>query len=139
MNTKIIGYWVTTGLTAALFLYSGSLDLSYSAAVMEGLAHLGYPLYFPAIIGVWKLLGVAAVLAPRFALLKEWAYAGMIFDLSGAAISHAASGDDAGKVLTPIVLMGLVAASWALRPADRRLAAPVEPPMARARHAAAHA
>lgn len=122
MKAKTVGYWVTTTLTALLFLYSGTLDVTRATAVVDGLAHLGYPPYFPLIIGVWKLLGDVAILVPRFARLKEWAYAGMTFDLSGAAISHAASGDDASKVITPLVLLVVVLASWALRPDSRKLA-----------------
>jgi uncharacterized membrane protein YphA (DoxX/SURF4 family) len=80
---------------------------------------LGYPLYFLTILGTWKVLGAAALLAPRLPRLKEWAYAGIFFDLTGAAISHAFSGDPAGKVATPLVFLLLAGASWALRPPAR--------------------
>ncbi len=120
MKTKAIGYWVATGLTGFAFLAGGAMDLSRSPQVLEGLAHLGYPGYFAVILGAWKVAGAVAILAPRFPRLKEWAYAGMVFDLTGAAISHAASGDDAGKIITPLVLLAIVAASWALRPESRR-------------------
>jgi uncharacterized membrane protein YphA (DoxX/SURF4 family) len=123
MNIKSIGYWVATGLTGFAFLAGGAMDLSRSPQVLEGMAHLGYPGYFAAILGAWKIAGAIAVLAPRFPRLKEWAYAGMAFDLTGAALSHASSGDDAGKIITPLVLLGIVAASWALRPASRKLGA----------------
>ncbi len=73
------------------------------------------------ILGVWKVLGGVAVLIPRFPKLKEWAYAGMLFDLTGAAASHAAVGDPLAKVVTPLLLLGIVMASWALRPEGRRL------------------
>jgi uncharacterized membrane protein YphA (DoxX/SURF4 family) len=122
MNKKAIGYWVATGLTGFAFLSGGAMDLSRSPQVIEGMAHLGYPAYFAAILGAWKVAGAVAVLAPRFPRLKEWAYAGMAFDLTGAAISHASAGDDAGKIMTPLVLMAIVAASWALRPESRKLA-----------------
>lgn len=88
---------------------------------MEGMTHLGYPAYFVSILSVWKTLGGVAVLAPRLPRLKEWAYAGMFFDLSGAAASHASVGDPAGKIATPLVILGIVAASWALRPESRKL------------------
>ena len=97
------------------------MDLSRSPQMLEGMAHLGYPAYFVSILGAWKVAGALAVLAPRFPRLKEWAYAGMAFDLTGAAMSHASSGDDLGKIITPLVLMAIVAASWALRPASRML------------------
>ena len=73
------------------------------------------------------MLGAAAVLAPRLPRLKEWAYAGMVFDLTGAARSHAAVGDAAAKVVTPLVLLALVVASWALRPQSRKLEASARP------------
>lgn len=124
MNDKArtIGYWVTTGLLGFAFAAGGLGDLTRSPQVVEGMTHLGYPAYFATILGVWKLLGAAAVLAPRFPRLKEWAYAGIVFDLTGAAASHAASGDDAGKVITPLVLLAIAGASWALRPESRKLA-----------------
>jgi hypothetical protein len=73
------------------------------------------------VLGGWKLLGAAALLAPRLALLKEWAYAGIAFDLSGAAFSHAAIGHPAAKVAVPAVLLAIAACSWGLRPESRRL------------------
>jgi hypothetical protein len=77
---------------------------------------------------VWKLLGGVAILAPRSPRLKEWAYAGMVLDLTGAAASHAAVGDPAGKVAAPLINSGIVMASWALRPESRKLRdAPTEP------------
>jgi hypothetical protein len=88
MNKKNIAYWITTALIAFVFGMGGIMDLSNSAQVKEGLAHLGYPVYFASMLGVWKLLGAAALLAPRFPRLKEWAYAGMFFDLTSASISH---------------------------------------------------
>jgi uncharacterized membrane protein YphA (DoxX/SURF4 family) len=123
MKAKAIGYWVATGLTGFAFLSGGAMDLSRSPQVLEGMAHLGYPGYLAVILGVWKLLGGVAVLAPRFPRIKEWAYAGMAFDLTGAAFSHAASGDDGGKIMTPIVLLGIVAASYFLRPDSRKVGA----------------
>lgn len=122
MNRRNIGYWAATGLTAFAFAAGGAMDLSRSPQVLEGVRHLGYPAYFAVILGVWKLLGALAIVAPRTPRLKEWAYAGIAFDLTGAAASHMASGDDAGKVMTPLVLLAIAAASWALRPASRTLA-----------------
>jgi uncharacterized membrane protein YphA (DoxX/SURF4 family) len=124
MNDKArnIGYWVATGLVAFAFGAGGAADLSGSPQVLEGMTHLGYPAYFATILGVWKVLGAVALLAPRFPRLKEWAYAGIVFDLTGAAFSHASSGDPAGKVITPLFLVAIAAASWALRPEGRKLA-----------------
>jgi uncharacterized membrane protein YphA (DoxX/SURF4 family) len=121
MKTRTIGYWAATGLLGFAFAAGGVFDILGSPEVTGALLHLGYPAYFATLLGVWKVLGAAAVLAPRFPRLKEWAYAGMFIDLSSAAISHFVVGDGAGKVLTPVVLIGLLAASWALRSPGRKL------------------
>lgn len=124
MDKRNVAYWITTGLVALLFLFGGTMDVLAGPEALAVLSHLGYPLYFARIIGVWKVLGAVAIVAPRFPRLKEWAYAGMIFDVTGASISHAASGDPLANVLGPLVIGGVVLASWALRPASRKLASP---------------
>lgn len=121
MKMEKIGYWAATGLVAFAFAFGGVVDLARPPAMVAGMQELGYPAYFLLILGVWKLLGVAAVLAPRLPRLKEWAYAGMVFDLTGAAASHAAAGDPTSKIVVPLVLLGLVVASYVLRPAGRAL------------------
>ena len=115
-------YWATTGLAALAFAFGGLADVMRAPDVREGLAHLGYPMYFAAILGVWKLLGATAIVAPGLPRLKEWAYAGMFFDLTGAAASHAAVGDPAANILTPLLVLVIVVASWVLRPESRSLA-----------------
>jgi DoxX-like protein len=128
MNARSAGYWTTTTLIALAFLSGGAAYLVRADVPLRGMAELGYPAYFVMLLGAWKVLGGLALLAPRLPLLKEWAYAGIAFDLTGAAFSHAAVGDPAVKVIVPLVLLGIAAASWALRPASRRLgAAPGEP------------
>lgn len=112
-------FWIPTALVAFALVAGGFADLT--GGLDEPMTHLGYPAYFTRIIGVWKILGAVAILAPGFKRLKEWAYAGIFFDLSGAAISHLAVGDSLGEAAAPIVLTGLALASWALRPEDRRL------------------
>lgn len=126
MKTQKIGYWAATSLVALAFAAGGAMALSGAPPALESMAKLGYPAYLASLLGVWKVLGVVAVLAPRFPRLKEWAYAGMFFDLTGAAVSHAASGDAMGKVVTPLVLLSLVFVSWALRPQGRTLKVPEE-------------
>lgn len=82
--------------------------------------HLGYPLYFLIMLGAWKILGVAAILVPRFPLIKEWAYAGFFFAMSGAVFSHLAVGDGAKEFFGPVLLLLLTVVSWYFRPADRK-------------------
>jgi uncharacterized membrane protein YphA (DoxX/SURF4 family) len=121
VKTRLIAYWVTTALTAFVFLSGGVMDIVQPPDLMKGMTDLGYTAYFTAILGVWKVLGGIAVLAPGFPRLKEWAYAGMFFDLTGASASHAAVGDPVGKIVTPLIILGIVMASWALRPESRKL------------------
>ena len=85
------------------------------------MTHLGYPVYFLTILGVWKILGVIAILIPKFPLLKEWAYAGFFFTMSGAVISHLIVGDDAKEIFGPTLLLILTVVSWYFRPADRKI------------------
>ena len=124
MKSRKLAYAVTTGLVALAFLAGGVFDLMRTPEVLEGMSHLGYPVYFASIIGLWKVLGAIAIVAPGFPRLKEWAYAGIFFDLTGAAVSHAAVGDPAGNVIAPLAILALTAASWTLRPDSRKLASP---------------
>jgi hypothetical protein len=128
MTARTVAYWITTGLVALAFAFGGVADLARSPDLIAGIAHLGYPAYLAGLLGVWKLLGTAAILAPGSARLKEWAYAGMFFDLTGAAYSHASSGDPLGRILTPLILLALVVASWALRSEARVLPNPAQEP-----------
>jgi uncharacterized membrane protein YphA (DoxX/SURF4 family) len=121
MKAKAVAYWICTVLIALSFLSGGAVDLLRLPQAVEGMTHLGYPVYFMIILGFWKVLGAIVVLLPRFPLVKEWAYAGMIFDLTGASASHVAVGDDARHIVTPLVLAALAVASWALRPEGRKL------------------
>jgi len=116
---RVIGYWVTTGLLAAAFLAAGAAELASEPAAVAATLALGYPAYLLTLLGAWKVLSIPALLAPRLPRLKEWAYAGIFFDLTGAAASHAFSADSPGKIATPLVLLLIAAASWALRPQSR--------------------
>lgn len=118
-------YYGTTGLFALAMIGAGFSDVTAQPAVMEGIAHLGYPTFLATILGVWKLLGAAAILAPGLPRLKEWAYAGFFFNLTGAAASHAFAGDPAANILTPLVLLSIGLGSWATRPDNRRLSGPL--------------
>jgi hypothetical protein len=119
-RSRTIAYWATTAIVAAEFLVGGVMDVMRMPPFFGVMLHLGYPPYFSAIIGTWKVLGAVVVLLPRTARLKEWAYAGMVFDLTGAAASNLAVGDGAGAVVAPLVFVVLVMVSWALRPPARR-------------------
>lgn len=127
MKTRIIGYWATTIIIALELLAGGASDLIHGRALLligdpvaGVLAYLGYPIYLLTILGWWKLLGAIVLLAPHFPRLKEWAYAGAFFDLTGAAVSFTLRGDSADAI-APIFLAALVLASWALRPPSRTL------------------
>jgi len=120
---KNIAYWITTILGPASFVIGGVLNLTQSEQVVATMHHLGYPVYFASLLGMWKLLGAIAIVVPGLPRLKEWAYAGFFFDLTAAAVSRAAVGDSIGDIVAPLAFLALVLASWALRPASRRLAA----------------
>ena len=120
-NAKTIAYWVVTIFGPASFVIGGYLHLTRDPQVMATLAHLGYPEYFATILGIWKFLGAIAIVVPGFPRLKEWAYAGFFFDLTGGAASRAFAGDSLADILAPLGFLVLVAASWALRPESRRL------------------
>lgn len=123
MNRKTLAYWIPTGLFCAVVGFSGFAHVSHQPGMVEAMTHLGYPLYFMTIIGTAKILGVAAVLAPVPPLLKEWAYAGLCFNLIGATASHAFSGDPLSHVVRPAIVLVLCVASYLLRPEAQRLPA----------------
>jgi hypothetical protein len=120
-KAKSIGYWVTTILGPASFVFGGILHVLMAPEVVATLQHLGYPAYFALILGTGKLLGVVAILIPRFPRLKEWAYAGFFIDLASGAFSRAAVGDSAVDIIAPLVFLAVTMASWALRPDSRKL------------------
>jgi len=125
-RSKRVAYWVTTGLVATSMLSGGVAQVLHVPANVDGFVHLGYPLHFVTLLGIWKILGALALLAPGFPRLKEWAYAGIAFDLTGAAFAWAAVGasdsvSNVGHILVPLVGLVLAAMSWALRPSSRKL------------------
>jgi hypothetical protein len=121
MNAKKIGYWVSLILFSAAMGFGGVADLMKNPEIMASLKHLGYPEYVAAILGFWKIGGVIAILLPRLGLLKEWAYAGFFFDLTGASISHFMVQDDLAKTIIPLVILAIGGCSWLLRPDSRRI------------------
>lgn len=130
-RNKII-YWIATLWLSLGMFSSGLLQFLQGKDQVDFITNLGYPAYFLKLIGVWKILGVIAVLIPRYPLLKEWAYAGFFFTMSGAIYSHIANGDQAQEFFGPTLLLVLTVLSWYFRPADRKVgslspASPKEP------------
>ncbi|HTA60911.1 MAG TPA: DoxX family protein [Bacteroidia bacterium] len=120
-RNKII-YWIATGLLSIGMLASGVQQVLHTQAIMDLMIPLGYPSYFFYILGVWKILAVIAILTPGFKLLKEWAYAGLFFVMTGALISHLAIGDfDAKAIMGPIFQTVFIILSWYFRPANRKI------------------
>lgn len=118
-RNKII-YWIATLWLALGMTSTGIVQLIPMKEETEMMQHLGYPLYFLTLLGVWKLLGVIAILIPKFGLLKEWAYAGFFFAMSGAVVSHLAVGDGLKELFGPVLLIVLTVFSWYYRPAERK-------------------
>jgi len=117
---KII-YWIATGWLALGMISSGLVQLFKVKTEADFISRLGYPAYFMTILGVWKILGIITLLIPKFPLLKEWAYAGFFFAMSGALLSHIASGDPVNEMFPALLLLTLTVISWSFRPADRKL------------------
>lgn len=131
LNANRILYWTTTTLIALETFVGGLMDVTHGrTTVVSGpfvgdvLASLGYPSYVLWIIGIWKILGAITLVVPGFLRLKEWAYAGIVFELSGATASLAACGRTA-DLIAPLSLLGLALASWALRPPSRTMGRPL--------------
>lgn len=118
-RNKII-YWIATLWLALGMLSTGIVQLIKMKEEVANITHLGYPIYILTILGVWKILGVIAILIPKFPLVKEWAYAGFFFAMSGATISHIASGNPIIEMLPSLLLLTLTVVSWYFRPADRK-------------------
>jgi len=119
-RNKII-YWVATLWLSLGMVSSAIVQIMHVDEEVDMFSRLGYPLYFMTLLGMWKLLGVVAVLVPRFPLVKEWAYAGFFFAMSGAVISHLATGDEAIEFFGPVLLLVLTAVSWYFRPESRKI------------------
>jgi len=118
---KKITYWVATGLLAIGMLQSGIFAVLRTKQWVDLVTSLGYPVYFLTILGVWKILGVIAILIPRSKLLKEWAYAGFFFAMTGALVSHLAVGDhDIKGLMGPLFQIVFIVLSWYFRPTDRK-------------------
>ena len=118
---KQIAYWVATVVSVVGVGGTGLLDLTGAPEMAQHVTALGYPAYLQHFLGVAKVLGGAVILLPRLPRLKEWAYAGMTFDLLGATYSHFANRDAAGELVLPVALIVLLELSYFLRAESRRL------------------
>jgi DoxX-like family len=118
---KLIWYWIITVILSFCIFSGGLAQALQVKGVVQGFKPLGYPTYFISLIGIWKVLGIIAILIPKFKLLKEWAYAGIFFTMTGAVISHMASNDVSAQLIAPVVLAIFTILSWYLRPADRKI------------------
>lgn len=119
-RNKII-YWIFTLWMSLGMISTAIVQLMKNKDELANFTNLGYPAYLMTIIGVWKILGVIATLIPKTPLLKEWAYVGFFFLMSGAVVSHIIVGDTIGKTFPPFLLLVLVLISWYFRPADRNI------------------
>lgn len=119
-RNKII-YWIATIWLSLGMLSTGIVQLFGMKEEVQYMLDMGYPAYFLTIIGAWKMLGVIAILMPRFPLVKEWAYAGFFFVATGAVFSHIAEGSPAVELFGPSLLLVLTIISWYFRPADRKI------------------
>lgn len=120
---KII-YWLTTAFLAIGMTVGGIQQLLQIGGYNEIVTKLGYPLYVLSILGFWKLLGVIVILIPKFPLVKEWAYAGFFFAMSGAAVSHIAAGGSLSEIIPSLILLIMTVLSWYFRPEDRKINCP---------------
>jgi len=123
MNPRMAGYWATTGLLAAVLFGSGAGALTQQESLVEAMVHLGFPIYVMRILGTWYVSAAVALVVPGLPLVKEWAYAGVVFAMTGAFASHVFAGDAIAESVPSVVLISLAVASYLLRPASRRLGA----------------
>ena len=119
-RNKII-YWITTIFLSIGMTAGGVQQLLQIGGYNEIVSSLGYPLYLLSILGMWKLLGVITILMPKFLLLKEWAYAGFFFAMSGAFVSHLVVGQAFTEAIPSLILLLVTVLSWYFRPADRKI------------------
>jgi uncharacterized membrane protein len=119
-RNKII-YWIAIIFLSFGMLAGGIQQLLQIGGYNEIVTKLGYPLYLLSIIGTWKIIGVVAILIPKYKLVKEWAYAGFFFVMTGAAISHIIVGQPFVEAMPAIVLLVIIVVSWYFRPTDREL------------------
>src|SRR6187401_935943 len=123
-RNKII-YWIATIWLSLGMLSTGTVQLlklkGDGPGSLDSMTHLGYPVYFVTILGICKILGVVVLFIPKFPLLKEWAYAGFFFKMSGAIFTHIAAGNSISEIFPSLLLLILIVISWYFRPSDRKI------------------
>jgi len=122
-RAKAIAYWAATGMIVFAMFSGGVAELMHRPETINGMKELGYPVYFIMIVGFWKILGSVALVLPGLPRVKEWAYAGIFFNMTGAAVSHVVNHSAGWHVVVTLALAAIAVASWALRPATRTLVA----------------
>jgi hypothetical protein len=115
-------YWIPTLYIVLTNLWAGATDILHAPPLYAETLRLGYPPHFSTLLGIWKVLGAVALLAPRYPLVKEWAYAGFFIDFTAAIVAYAAAGDGVVSFIGPVLSLSALIASWCLRPQSRRLA-----------------
>ena len=115
-------YWVVTLWLALGMTATGIVQFLQVEEEAQSMERLGYPDYLMTMLGIWKILGVVAILIPKFIVLKEWAYAGFFFVMTGAIISHIAVNDSPSELFGPVLLLVLTIISWYFRPVNRKMA-----------------
>lgn len=118
---KKITYWIATLWLALGMVSTGVVQLMQMEEEVQKFNELGYPIYLMAVLGIWKILGTIAILVPRYPVLKEWAYAGFFFAMSGAAISHLILHHSFAVIAPSLLLLTLTFVSWYLRPDNRKI------------------
>lgn len=133
-RNKII-YWIATIWLVLGMLSTGIIQVfklkTDGPGGIVNITHLGYPAYILTLLGIWKILGAIAFLIPKYPLLKEWAYAGILFTVTGALYSHIMSGDPINLIAPSLLYLFLIAVSWYFRPADRKIVSAFNTPINR--------
>ena len=109
-----IFYWITTGLLALLMAFSAISSLVSTGPALEFFKGLNMPAYLISFISIAKILGVVGILIPGYPRIKEWAYAGLIFDLIGAWWCNFSSGKTTAEWFPIIIFIGVAFASYFL-------------------------
>lgn len=120
-KAKKISYWIFTLWLALGMVSTGIVQVLKVKSETDFIIQLGYPGYILTLLGAWKILGAAAVLVPKLPLIKEWAYAGFFFTMTGAVYSHIAAGSAMKEIFPAVLLLALTVVSWSLRPAERKI------------------